>query len=463
MSLTRRHFLAASAALAAAPALGAVPASGDVDVVIIGAGAAGIAAARRVAQAGRRFALLEATERIGGRCITDTRTFGAPFDRGARWLYLPESNPLALAAHPGFDVVPASRGRKLRVGRRNARDGELEDFLAALFRARRAIVEAGRGKIDSPALRALPKDLLDWRGTVEFVLGPYGTAKDLRDVSAADIARASERDTAAFCRQGTGALFAKLGENLPVQLNTTATRIEWLKTLEVETTRGRLRARAVIVTASASVLAAGKIVFAPELPKRQLEALSRLKLGSYERIALELAGNPLGLGHDEVMFEKSDSERTAALVANVGGTALSTVEIGGSFARELSQQGPNAMAAFAGDWLASLYGNDIKRAIKRSAATQWDAAPWALGAFAAATPGDDAHKALMEPVRERVWFAGDAAHDTLWGTIGGAWESGTRAAEAALRKMGALKDAEPQASEPTRSRSRRRRRQEEGE
>ncbi len=311
-------------------------------------------------------------------------------------------------------------------------------------------------------MRALPKDLLDWQSTVEFVLGPYGCAKDLRDVSAADIARASEHDTMAFCRQGLGALLAKLGENLPVQLNTAATRIEWLKSLEVETTRGRLRARAVIVTASASVLAAGKIVFTPELPQRQRDALNRLKLGSYERVALELAGNPLGLGPDELVFEKSNSARTAALVANTGGSSLCMVDIGGSFARELSQQGPDAMVAFAGDWLAALYGNEIKGAVKRTQATQWDAAPWTLGAFAAATPGDDAHKALMDPIRERVWFAGDAVHDTLWGTIGGAWESGTRAAEAALRKMGALKD-ESQASEPVRTHSRRRRRQEDDE
>src|SRR5205823_3830186 len=144
---------------------------------------------------------------------------------------------------------------------------------------------------------------------------------------------------------------------LSVQLNTAATRIEWLKSLEVETTRGRLRARAAIVTASPSVLAAGKIGFSPELPKRQLDALARLKLGSFDHIALELAGNPLGLQRDELIFEKSDGPRTAALVGNVGGTNLSIVEIGGRFGRELAQQGQPAMVAFASDWLAGLFGN----------------------------------------------------------------------------------------------------------
>src|SRR3974390_2081473 len=93
--LSRRSFLAASAALAARPALGAtMPSSGALDVVIIGAGAAGIAAARKIAAAGRRYLVVEATDHVGGRCITDSRSFDVPFDRGAHWIYLPDSNPL---------------------------------------------------------------------------------------------------------------------------------------------------------------------------------------------------------------------------------------------------------------------------------------------------------------------------------------------------------------------------------
>lgn len=458
--ISRRSFLAGSAALAAAPALGAVPASGEVDVVIIGAGAAGIAAARRIAAAGRRFALIEAADRIGGRCITDTAHFGVPFDRGAHWIHLPDSNPLAqLAAKTGMEVYPASRGQKLRIGRRNAREGELEDFLAALFRSKRAIAEAARGKTDSPAWRALPKDLGDWRPVVEFVLGPYSAAKDLAEISAMDFARADERDIGAFCRQGFGALLAKLADNVPVRLNTPATRIEWLKGLEVETAKGQLRARAAIVTASAGVLAAGKIKFVPELPKRQLDAINRLALGSYDHIALELPGNPLGLSRDDLVFDKSDGARTAALLANVAGSNLCTVDIAGRFGRELAGQGEKAMVAFATEWLGELFGTEVRNAVKRTAVTRWNNAPWTLGAFAAAAPGGEtARKVLAEPIRERVWFAGDAVHETLWGTVGGAWESGTRAAEAALRKMGALRDPKEPEQKPGRTQRRRRRR-----
>src|SRR5262249_45613830 len=163
-SLSRRSFLAASAAAAAKPAWGAPSWGGDVDIVIIGAGAAGIAAARRVAASKRRFALVEAADRVGGRCFTDVQTFAAPFDRGAHWIHMPDLNPVAkLAAGTGLEVYPAPPGQRLRVGRRYARSGEMEDFLSALVRSNRAIAEAARGKVDVSCAQALPKDLLDWR------------------------------------------------------------------------------------------------------------------------------------------------------------------------------------------------------------------------------------------------------------------------------------------------------------
>jgi len=116
MTLNRRNFIAASAALASAPALGAVSAPGETDVAIVGAGAAGIAAARKVAAAGRRFVLIEANDHVGGRCVTDTRIFGVPFDRGAHWLHMPDINPVAkLVSRSGLDLYPAPPGQKLRI------------------------------------------------------------------------------------------------------------------------------------------------------------------------------------------------------------------------------------------------------------------------------------------------------------------------------------------------------------
>lgn len=451
--LSRRTFLATSAAAAvASPAIGALQPAPDIDVIIIGAGAAGIAAARRFSVAGRRFVLLEASDRIGGRCVTDVTTFGVPFDRGAHWIYSPETNPLLkLVARTGLDFDQASSRLHLRVGRRNARDSDLEEFLGILVRSNRALDDAGRAKSDTSCADALPRDLRDWRPTVEFMLGPYGCAKDLRDVSAYDFVKSAERERPQFCRQGYGAVLAKLGTVVPARLSTPVTRIEWKDNrVEVETDKGRLIAGAAIVTPSTNVLLSGDIKFVPELPKRHLEALSNLKLGSYDHVALQLDGKPLGPDRDDLVFEKADSARTAALLANISGTSLTTVDIAGSFGRDLSQQGEAAMTDFAVEWLVNLYGSDVKSAVKRAVATRWNDNPFVRGAYSAASPGrQGARKVLMEPVRDRIYFAGEAVNETNWGTVGGAWESGSRAAEAILRKIGVLKDPEePRASQP---------------
>jgi monoamine oxidase len=441
MSFSRRDFLAASVAAMAVPGAAraaAVALPKDAEIVVVGAGAAGIAAARRVLAANRKVVIVEAANRIGGRCWTDTETFGVPFDRGARWLYSNANQVARLARTVAMDIYAAPQAQKIRIGRRNARAGETEDFLATLVRTNRALGDPNR-KADVTALDAMPKDTGEWAKTLEFTLGPFTSGKDLKEVSALDLSRQEPRDAGAFCRQGLGALVGKLCEPVPVVLGQPATRIVWGgRELAVETGLGRVTARAVIVTVSTSVLTSGRIKFAPDLPKRHLDAASRLSLGSYDHIALELPNNPLGLQRDDIVVEKSETNRTALLLANVASSAICTVGVGGSFGRDLGAQGEGAMVAFAVEWLTKLYGNDVKTAVKRSAVTRWNASPYTLGAISAAAPGaQGGRRILMEPLGS-LFFAGEAAHETLWGTVGGAWESGERAAEAALRRIGAL-------------------------
>jgi len=438
-AVNRRAFLAGSAAVAAAPVLAAPAVQPDFDVLIVGAGAAGIAAARRVAAAGRRFVVLEASERWGGRCFTDMRTFRIPYERGARWIYMPDLNPLAkLALKAGLDIYPMPAGQRLRIGLRDAREGETEDFFANLVRCNRGISDAARGKVDVSCAQALPNDLGDWRPTMEFVLGNFGCGKALSDISAMDLAKSAEREVAAFCRQGLGTLVGKLAFGSPIQFSSPVTRIAWGDRLVEAETRGTLlTARAAIVTASTAVLASGKIKFQPGLPARHAEAIGKLGLGSYEHVAIEFAGNPLGLRSDDLIFEKAAGPRTAALLGNVSGSRLCVVEIAGRLAADLAGDGEAAMTTFAIDWLAGLFGSGLKRAVERTHATRWTKEPWVLGAFSAAAPGGQwARKALSEPLDERLWFAGEAVHETLWGTIAGAWEAGERAADAAIKRLG---------------------------
>jgi monoamine oxidase len=452
---TRRSFLAATGAVLARPRTGAAG-SGSVDVVIIGAGAAGIAAARRIAAAGRSYLLIEAADHVGGRCITDVTTFGVPYDRGARWIYWPDTNPLTKAVpRRGIDLYPAPQSQKVRIGRRYARESELEDFLSVQVRATRAINDMAR-KADVPCEQAMPRDLGDWASTVAFMLGPYECGKDLAQVSSVDLARSPERNVATFCRQGFGALLATLAQGLNIRLSTPAKMINSRGVLTVTTDGGDITARTVIVTVATNVVASGGLRFTPDLGHRQIDAFGRMSLGSYDHIAIELTGNPLGLEPDDLVFEKSSGTRTAAILANIGGTPLCFIEVAGSFGRDLTGQGEAAMYDFATAWLADLYGADVKNAIGRRHATRWNSDPYVLGAWSAAVPGSQfARQQLMDVIADDVWYAGEAAHETLWGTVGGAWESGERAADAVLHRLGGLKPTPAEAGVAPQRRARR--------
>jgi hypothetical protein len=352
---------------------------------------------------------------------------------------MPDINPVAkLGTQTGLDLYPAPPGQRVRIGRRYAREGEMESYLSSVVRATTAISDASR-RIDINCAQAMPKDLGDWRATVEFVLGPFGCGKDLGEISALDFAHSAERDSDVLCRQGFGTLLAKLATGLPVELANPVTQIAFSARaggLDISAARGQYDAHAAIVTVSTNVLAAGKIKFTPELPKRHLDALAKLKLGSYDHIALELPGNPLGLRPDELVFEKATNNRTAALFANTSGASLCIIDIAGSFGRDLAAKGDAAMLDFALSWLTNLFGTEVTKAVNRSHSTHWNDEPWTMGAFSAASPGGQPmRRVLMEPLGDRVFFAGEAAHETLWGTVGGAWESGERAADAAIKAL----------------------------
>ena len=422
----------------AQPAVAASDTGADFDVVIVGAGAAGIAAARRVAAAGLTYVVFEADERWGGRCHTDTRTFGIPYDRGARWLYEPNSNPLGnLATKFGMRLESGSVALRLRVGVRNSHPSELEQLLSGLLRCKRAIAEVAKGPVDLSCADALPKDLVDWRSTIEFMLGPYMCGRELREVSSRDFANLSERNSRAQCPQGIGTLIGKLAVGSLIQFYSPVTSVDWSGSrIKVEVRGTTLTANAIIITASTGVLGSGKINFRPALPARYLEAINKLQPGHRDHVAIQLKGNPLGLKDNELVQQKVASQRTAVLLANQFGSSLCTVELSGTLCRDLAKEGDAAMIAFAQEWIVELFGSDTRRSVQRANTTQWSREPWILGAMSVAPPGQQSTRAtLSAPLNDRMWFAGEATHQTSWGTVEGAWESGERAANAVVEQL----------------------------
>jgi monoamine oxidase len=441
--VTRRLFLAGLGSTVAAPRIAKSAINPDFDVIIIGAGAAGIAAARRLARSGKTFAVLEASDRLGGRCFTDTRTFGGPYDQGAYSLHETDSFPVAdLAAKAGLEIHKTPVRTQLRTRTRqksdakfrSAREYEVEDFYVNLSRCDREIVKASLLDADVSCAQALPKDMGSWRSTMDFMLGPFAFGSELTDMSVKEYVSSNRPEQSVRVRQGIGTLFGRLAHKSPIQFFSPVSRIEWgSQAVAVETRGKRITAHSVIITASTGVLASDKISFNPSLPVKYAEAINKLKLGSCDRVAIELADNQLGLPVDEILFEKAAGRLTAAGHTNFLSSRLCYVQVGGKCCADLADEGEAAQTAFAVDWLVAQFGSGIRKSIKRTHATRWNKQPWALGAFSYASPGGRAaRKVLSQPLSDRIWFAGEAVHESLWGTVAGAWETGERAANAVL-------------------------------
>jgi monoamine oxidase len=235
------------------------------------------------------------------------------------------------------------------------------------------------------------------------------------------------------------------------ELDTPVTRIDarGRGVLALETLRGTVRAGAAIVTASTNVLNAGLIRFDPALPKRTLDALAGLSLGTHDRLVFELPRNPLALADDQRVIFKSADARAVGLVGRAGGTDLAFAEYSGRFGREMSDAGEGAMRAFVSDLLVEHFGSDARKWTGRSEAVRWSREPWILGGVSVAAPGSGANRRLLaEAVHERIFFAGEALHESWWGTVAGAWISGERAADAALRRVAPPVPSAPRVQPP---------------
>jgi Flavin containing amine oxidoreductase len=275
--VTRRSAVAALISTISCPVIAALRSEPDFDVLIVGAGAAGIAAGRRLAASKRTFAIIEATDRRGGRCFTDTRTFDVPYDKGACLIHLPAESPLGKIANSRAELYPDPVMEEVRIRGRRAFDrgmeeihskAQLEEFYTNRLRCYRAISVAAAGKDDISCADALPADLDDWRQTIEFALGPYRFGTELKDLAVKEYAVSIDRNPAVLCREGAGVLVNKLALGLPTRFFSPVTLVDWGdRSVTLETSGETLTARAVIITASTAVLASdGALISATLAP-----------------------------------------------------------------------------------------------------------------------------------------------------------------------------------------------------
>lgn len=408
----------------------------DYDVVVVGAGAAGLAATRTLVERGLNAIALEARDRIGGRAWTDTETFGVPFDRGCAWLHSGDINPWRdIARRLGFTVVEEKQIWRSRVGKRRLTWDEEADWDRAIGDRFAAIAGAGAGS-DVAASVAAPAEGR-WGPLIDAVITWYSSV-DAAQLSTRDFFNIRDTDTDWPIVEGYGALVARYGEGLPASLSTPVTSIAWgERAVTVTSTAGSLRARAAIVAVPTSVLAAGSIRFDPPLPLAKQESIHNIPLGVAEKVVLELRNGALDVEPGSFGVPRADTSRTIAFQFHPFERPIVIGFLGGTCGRDLRAAGEAEMTAFAVDELVELFGADIRARIGRTAVTAWATDPYIGGGYSAARPGHAHRRAdLAAPVADRLFFAGEACSIDEFSTCHGAYRTGVAAAEAAAAALG---------------------------
>ncbi len=411
----------------------------EVDLVVVGAGAAGLAAAKTAMELGLRVATFEAQDRIGGRAYTDDATLGFPWDAGCHWLHSASVNPFtAMADEYGFTYHTTPFPWRSWVGGSLVSSSD-EDVIDAFIDG--CIVTAmrcGKEGVDVPLADVVDLDS-PWLDIFRYLINAeWGV--DYRAVSTLDLSRYRDLDQNWPVEQGYGALVARAGAGVDVELNAPVASIDWSapQQVRVTTPRGTVAARAAIVTASTGVLADEVIAFDPPLPPWKQEAFAAVPLGRANKIALRFAPGALDDVPAGGVALPLSGDQSIGFRIKPFGRSLADGYLGGPAAVELEAAGPEAAVAAATEALARLLGSDVVSKIDATAVTQWASEPYIRGAYAAARPGyADRRTDLGRPVDDRLFWAGEATSPEFFSTAHGAWETGiaaARAAAAAIRK-----------------------------
>jgi monoamine oxidase len=399
----------------------------ELDVAIIGAGAAGLGAARALQNSGLSTIVLEARDRVGGRGHTIMAAPGITFDVGCGWLHSADKNSFVpIAEQLNFEINKALPPWRERAFGKAFPQQQRDDFIRALDAFYDRAEQAARTGHDRPANLCLEPGNR-WNPMIDAI-STYVNGCELDRVSILDMEAYQDTNINWRLRRGYGALMAAYGASLPLAFQCNVTLIDHSgPRLRIETSRGTLTAGKAIITVPTNLIAGEAIRFHPTLPDK-VDAARGLPLGLADKVML-------ALDQPEELPEEGNL-RAATMRTEMGtyhlrpfGQPCIEGFFGGRFARELEDAGEGALAAQAIDEIAGLLGSDFRRRLKPLAESRWAHDPFARGSYSHALPGHAGARAVLAaPVDGRLFFAGEATSPHFFSTAHGARDSGERAA-----------------------------------
>jgi monoamine oxidase len=408
-----------------------------VDLAIVGAGIAGLAAARQAIRHGLDVVVLEATDRIGGRIQTITCDDGLVWDAGAHWLLQPAINPLVREA----ERLGVAFRRQWRAHDRYWLDGkwltdseadgvwhlvdEAEDLARDVSAAGQ---DAAFGELLDAETAVLPM--------VETVLtNQYGDDPEL--ISAVDRSRYGVFEGDWPVTDGFGRFVAELFADSAVQLNSPVSLIDWGKDpVRLDVGEVAIEARRVLVTASIGVLQSGQLQFAPALPDATRDAIARMEMASQNKVAFRIDPGTLSAEPDSLAYTRLDR---CSVVFHLlpGGQPLVVGYLSGDLSRSLEADSRDALVETVLGQFEAVFGAEVAGSAQDAEATTWGRHPHVLGAWAYPIPGAvEARADLNAPVDGRLFFAGEATSRSAAGTVHGAYQSGIEAADQVAESLG---------------------------